>query len=137
MKQFLLVFLLLFFLVFLEGSITTIPLVLDVLLVLYVLLRSPWIFLAAFLGGLFLDISLVNHPGNTSIFFLVFLLIVNLYERKFEISNVYFILIYSFLGSLIFLKISGYDNIFVQSLLSSIFSVLLFIIMKRFYREKE
>lgn len=119
-------FLLLFLSIFLQASITTIPIVLDVLLIFYILKRKPWVFVAAFVSGFFLDLLTVRTLGQSSLFFLIFLFVVSLYERKFEIVSGYFVFFSSFLGSLFFLKISGYDYIFQQALISAIFSTLLF-----------
>lgn len=117
---------LLFFAILLEASITTVPLVLDILLVLYILKRKPWVFAAAFISGIFLDLFLVRTLGQSSVFFLIFLFIISLYGRKFEIVSSYFVLFSSFVGSLLFLKIFGYDYVFQQALISAIFSTLLF-----------
>lgn len=119
-------FLLLFLSIFLQASITTIPIVLDILLIFYIFNRKSFVFLLAFASGIFLDLTSVRIVGQSSIFFVTFLFVVSLYERKFEIVSGYFVFFSSFLGSLFFLKISGYDYIFQQALISAIFSTLLF-----------
>lgn len=121
---FILIFIL-FFLSFLEG-ITTLPLVLIVLLCLYIVFKRPMLFALAFFTGLFLDLFLLRTLGQTSLFFLIFLILVLLYERKFEIRTVPFVFVASFLGSLFYLLTYGSDYVFAQALVSSVIAVLLF-----------
>lgn len=121
-----LLLLLLFAVFVLEVSVTTIPLVLDVLLILSILERKPWVFLAAFILGLLLDVSAVRVLGQSSLFFVIFLFLVSLYERKFETTSSYFVLFLSFFGSLVFLLVFGYNFAFWQAVVSSLLSFLLF-----------
>lgn len=125
MKQ-LYILVLLFLAILVESSITTIPIVLSIILILYIFTKSPWVFLAAFISGLFLDIFSVRTLGQTSLFLITFLFIITLYERKFEIATNYFVLFSSFFGSLIFLIIFGYNYAFPAALASSIFAFLTF-----------
>jgi len=117
--------LILFFLSFLE-TITTLPLVLIVLLYLAIIFKRPMLFALAFFSGLFLDLFLLRILGQSSLFFAIFLVIVLLYERKFEIKTLPFVFIASFLGALFYLLTYGNDYIFVQALVSSVIAVLLF-----------
>lgn len=124
----------LFFLIFailLEGTITSIPLVLDVLLVVYILRRKSFLFILALISGIVLDVFSVRTLGSSSIYFVSFLFIIFLYERKFEITTYPFILFSSFLGGLFYLWIFGYNYILQQAIASSIISILLFIGLKR------
>lgn len=120
-----------FLLTLLETTITTIPLILVVILIMAVVSKKSWIFSVAFAVGLLLDLLSFNVIGKTSIFFVIFLLIVLLYDRKFEIRTVHFVLISSFLGSLFYLTLFNYKGIFFQSFLSSIIAVILFLAVKR------
>lgn len=122
-------FLILIFAILLEGIITSIPLVLDVLLVAYILKRKSSLFILALILGIVLDVFSVRTLGSSSIYFVSFLFIVFLYERKFEITTYPFILFSSFLGALFYLWIFGYDYVLLQSLASSLISVLLFKIL--------
>src|SRR5262245_36757173 len=88
------------FLIFLQGSVTTIPLLLGLLLVWYCLTQEKWIFIVAFFSGIFLDVFLVRQIGVSSLFFLVVLYLLFLYQRKFEISSYYFILFADFIATL-------------------------------------
>lgn len=118
--------LVLFIAVFFEGSFTTIPLVLDVLLVSFVLSRDSWVFLASFLLGILLDIISLRLIGTTSIVFIILLFILTLYEKKFEVKTVYFVFLSSFFGSLIFLIVFRYDYVLQQAMISSFIAVLIF-----------
>lgn len=131
MKKYVL-FLLLLFAILIEVSKTTIPLVLDIIIILYILERKSWVFAVAVITGLFLDIALVRSLGQSSIFFLGLLFIITLYERKFEITSQFFVLFSSFFASLFFLAVFGYGYILQQALVSSFLSFLLFKVIKYF-----
>lgn len=125
------------FSLFLESSITTLPLVFLTLLCFAVLTRKEWIFVIAFIAGLALDALSFRALGQSSLYFILYIFLVFLYERKFEISTKYFIFIASFLGSFGFLIIFSYNNLVLQSLISSIIGVLIFSIFSRFHKNVE
>src|SRR6185436_14584869 len=103
---------LLVMLLFLEGTITTLPLVLIYLLCLTILKRDGGVFFVAFLAGIFLDLLMVRALGLSSLFFSLFLFLILLYQRKYEIHSYPFVAASSFLGSVGFLTVFGYGNIF-------------------------
>ena len=117
--------LILFFATILEA-ITTLPLVLIVLLCLAVIFEKTWIFALAFFMGLLLDLFQLRNLGQTSLFFIVFLIIVWLYEGKFEIKTNPFVFLSTFVGTFFYLIFFGYNYVFGQALVSSIIAVLLF-----------
>ncbi|OGH29824.1 MAG: hypothetical protein A3B41_04030 [Candidatus Levybacteria bacterium RIFCSPLOWO2_01_FULL_37_26] len=117
---------LIFFFLSVLEAITTLPLVFILLLCLYIVFERTWIFTIAFFTGLFLDLYLVRTLGQTSLYFLVFLIVILLYERKFEIKTKPFVFFVSFLGSLGYLLIFRYDYIFWQAVASAIIAVLIF-----------
>lgn len=121
----------LFLFTLLETTITTAPLILIMLLIMAVVSKKSWIFPIAFAEGLFLDLLSFNTVGKTSVFFAIFLLIVLLYDRKFEIRTLPFVLISSFFGSLFYLIFLNYQSIFVQAVFSSIIAAILFLLVKR------
>lgn len=124
--KFLAIILLLLALV-LEVSITTLPFIFLVLLCLTVILRVNWLFLLAFIFGLLFDAASFKTIGTSSAFLVIVLFLVLLYQSKFEITTGYFVLISSFVGSLLFLFLQGYVQfIFVQAAVSSIIALLLF-----------
>ncbi len=125
MKQWI-IWLILFLSIIAEGTITTLPLVLSSFLILMVFLRKNILFWIALIVGLILDLMLVRDLGLTSVIFLFFLIIISLYENKFETSTSAFILISSFLGSLIYLLFFGIQNAFIQSIFCSFLTLLIF-----------
>ena len=127
--------LILIFGLILESTITTLPLLLIVLLCFMVLLKDNSLFIAAFIFGLLLDLVLFKALGLSSAFLVTFLFLVLLYQDKFEIATNSFILVASFVGSVGFLLILGYNNsVFFESVVSCLIAVLLFIFLKRFVK---
>lgn len=116
---------------FLEGTITTVPLVLIILLCLTLIKREPWIFALAFICGIILDTMTLRPFGLTSIFYLLFLYFVLLYDRKYEIASFPFVFFSSFFGSLLYVVIFERNILFFQALTGSIFAVLLYFLYKR------
>lgn len=124
------------FLSVLPGSFTTIPVALSVLLVLYIFNTDSWVFFAAFVCGLLLDFVLLRTAGITSLIFISFLLLINLYEKKFEIKTTHFILFFSFIGSLVYLEIYKQNYVIQQSIVNSLIAVLIFKVFSRMERRK-
>ena len=116
----------LFFLLIIISSLTTIPLSIAVLSVITVLFEKSWVFFAAFLLGLFLDLFGLRPLAQTSLFFVLFVFIIWLYERKFETQTLTFVFFSSFLGSIAFLWLFGYQMVFLQSFTTALLSVLFF-----------
>lgn len=123
-------FILLIIFLLLEGTVTYLPLTLILLLCLVIVNRSVFIFILAFFAGLLLDIFRLQPLGMTSLFYLVFLFLILLYRRKYEIRSVPFVFIASFFGSVIYLFLFKYNNILILSILSSLFALLFFSILR-------
>lgn len=122
--------LLLFLALFLEGALTTLPLVLILLVVFYALKKETWLFIAAFFTGIILDLISVRTIGTSSLFFVIFLFVEEIYGRKFETQTLPFILLASFVGSIFYLLILGQTLIFQQSLVSSIMALGVFKLLR-------
>ncbi len=116
--------------VFFEGTVTTLPLVFICLVCLTIRMRSSAVFFIAFLAGIFLDTFALRPIGVTSIFLLTAVLLILLYQRKYEINSYPFVFIASFLGSFLYLLIFTYQNIFMMAGLSAVIAVLLFAIIR-------
>lgn len=114
------------------GTLTTIPMIVAVIICFTVVFKNPWVFIAAILGGLFTDIFFLRTLGSTSLFLVIFVFMIFLYQRRFEIQTMPFVFIGTFLGSVIYLKIFGYDQIFLQSIASSLLAIFLFKVFGRF-----
>ena len=122
--------------IFLQSSVTTIPLFFLVLLSFFVLERKEWIFFLAFLGGIVLDVLSFRNIGESSIFFVLFLFLVSLYERKFETATVYFIFVSSLLGSILFLGLFyNTGSLILESIISSLLGVLIFVTLSKFIKQ--
>lgn len=130
MMVFFVVFLL-FFSVVLEGIFVAIPLVLTLLIVLQIVYRSGVVMIAAFLAGIFLDALLFRPLGQSSFFFLSFLTLLALYERRFEVQTYPFLLGSVIAGSTAYLVIFGSRVFFVQVVATLVLSLVLFVIFLR------
>ncbi len=131
MSLFLLVLLLLSLI--LEGALISLPFVFILLLIILIKKKESWVFLLAFLFGILLDALSLRPLGQSSVFFLLFLFAVLIYERKFEIDNLFFVAISSFIGSLVFLSLFDNAAVLPKALISAFLAVLL---SKFFLREK-
>lgn len=136
MREFV-VFILVLLALFLEGSVTTIPLVFLCLLVLYIIHRRAWVIAATFFLGFFLDFFLVRSVGQTSVVLLLLLSLVFLYERKFEIVTPAFTFITACLGSFLYSIIFHTSSGFPVSIFSGLVAVCLLMIFKKFEKTEE
>ena len=117
---------LVFFLTIILSSLTTIPITLGVILCFTVVSRNRGVFIAAFLGGLFIDLFFVRTLGVTSVFLVTFTFMIFLYQRRFEIRTAPFVFLACFIGSILYLLIFRYNYVFGQALTNSVIAVLLF-----------
>jgi len=120
-------FLIIFFIaLFLEGTVTNLPLVFISLVIITIAMRNLFLFLLAFISGIFLDAFALRPLGETSIFLLLCVFLMLLYQRKYEINSYPFVSLASFVGSLIYLLIFGYGNAFWLAGASIVVGLLLF-----------
>lgn len=112
--------------VVLQGTVTSLPLVLLILIVSAVKIRSSNVFFLAFVSGIVLDIILVHPLGVSSIFFLSVLLVIFLYERKYELSSLIFVLSVTAVMSLVSGFLFPTPQLFLQVILSVVINGLLF-----------
>lgn len=110
----------------LEGTITTIPLVLIVLLCLTILRRDGIVFPLALLAGILLDVLTIRTLGASSVFFTIMLFMILLYQRKYEINSYPFVAAAAFVGALVYLSLFGRGNLILDSLLGSFIALLFF-----------
>lgn len=129
-------YLLLCIAILLEGSVTSLPLVLSMLLVLAVNVHKQDVFVAAFLAGFLLDVMLVRPVGLTSIFFLCMLLLVFLYEKKYEIKSLFFVVIFAGLSSALYLMIFHSPDYFLQVVISTFIAGGLFSLLRAVNQKK-
>lgn len=107
-----------------------------ILLTFLAFVSKTWIFFLAFFMGIILDLMLFRFLGATSLFLTTFLFLIFLYEKKFEIYTLPFVLIVSFVGSALYLMIFGYNYVLQQAIVSSLIAVLLFAFCKNLQHKK-
>lgn len=124
--------LILFLLIFFEATITSVPLSIISLLFLLVFTRSLLLVLTlAFILGIILDAVFVRAFFERSLFFVLFLLAIFLYERKFEIKTLPFILLASFIGSISYLTFFSYSDKLIQAFTAAAIAALVFIVFQK------
>ncbi len=124
-------FVIIFFLAILEATDISIPLILDFLFLYYVFTRKSNVFGWGLLGGIILDILFLKTIGTASIFLIIFLFTIFLYERKFEIQTIPFVFLATFVGGLLYMNIMGYYNSIQYTIINSLFAVFCFMIYKK------
>lgn len=129
----LLVFALLF-----ESSVFSLPFVFITLLLFAVISQSRRVFLSALISGIILDAMMVRTIGASSLFFCTFLFLVFLYQRKFEITSVYFVLVATGMGAFVYGVLFGMPHIWSYVIASCLFAMLLCaVLLRRFKKSSE
>ncbi len=126
----------LFIVILVEATLTSLPITLLYSLILLVLSKNTTIFLFAFLAGLLLDIATVRAIGTTSLFFTAFFLLVFLYDRKYEIRTMPFVLFSSFFGVYLYTKLFGHEHALLQGVFGMILAGILFKVVSIFKRQE-
>ncbi len=120
------IFILLSLLTIAISGITTFPLVIVMLVCGTVIFQKSWMFFLAFFLGLIMDLFYLRSLGTTSLFLVIFISLIFLYQRKFEIQTLTFVFFSTLVGSVIYLMVFGYNNILLQAFVTAIVSILLF-----------
>jgi len=123
--------------IILEASITTIPFIVVILLFLAVFYQKAWVFFLGLIAGILFDSLSFRPLGESSMFFLVFLYLVFLYRRKFEIDTLPFFIIANTIASICFLILLGADFIPLQTVVIIFFTLCLFFTIKIFFQNKK
>ena len=111
--------------IYLQITVTTIPMFLVVLIVMVILNKEIWAAGAGFAGGMLIDAAAVRTVGTSSIFLIMWLFFILLYKRKYEINNLPFAAAVAFGGALFYLWLIGANDIFIQSVVSGAMCVIL------------
>ena len=127
--------LILFFLSLMLIGITTVPVFISLIVVCAVIFKRSWLFFLAAVIGFFLDLFLLRLLGQTGLFLAVFVLLIFLYERKFETQTLSFVLLSSFLGSFFYLWLFKYQMVLLQSLITALLSVLIFYVILNLFQD--
>ena len=114
-----------------EGVISTAPFVLLFLILLYIYTRKDSVFIYAFISGLFLDIFQVRVLGETALFFLPVLFLLFLYQRKFEIASLPFVIFSVFISSYCYLFFFIQVDILLQTIFITILGAIIFLLLER------
>lgn len=117
------------------SGITTIPFSIGLLAVSTVLFKKSWVFFLALGLGLFLDVISVRPLGYASLVLVAFVFLIRLYERKFEIQTTTFIFISSFLGSLFYLWLFGYQTVLLQAFITALISAIFFRVILNWFQD--
>jgi cell shape-determining protein MreD len=112
----------------LEGVLTTLPLTLVFLLTYIILRKEESIFLIAFVAGIILDMQALRPLGQSSIVLILILFTVLLYERKYEIRSLPFIIFATFFASLLYVFVFGYSHIFWQASICTTIALISFLL---------
>ncbi len=121
---------------FLQSSLTTVPVLLVILLLLSIEKRDGSVLAIAFFVGLLYDLLTVQSLGVSSLFFVCFVFIILLYQKKYEIDTLYFVAFASFFGSLLYLVLFGLSSIFLQALVVMCLAVVVFVVGKHMNKRK-
>jgi cell shape-determining protein MreD len=119
---------LLIILAFLEGSLTSIPLVLMCLITIAAHTKSSRVYFYALLSGCVLDILTGRILGVTSLFFVILLSMIFLYQKKYEINSHIFIFFASAVMALLYGLFFHVSHFFIQILISVLFAQSLFLL---------
>lgn len=117
-----------------EGTVTMLPLVLICLLCLTIVTRDTIVFVAAFVAGILLDVFALRTVGITSLFLLSFVLLILLYQRKYEIYSYQFVMVAAFMGGLAFLLLFGYPQAIINAVVGAIVAACFFALIRLFNR---
>ncbi len=135
MRRLILVFLFLA-ITLIEVTVTTLPLLLIFLLVIFISYKENNLFLFAVIFGLLFDFLSIRLLGQTSLFLLIYLLVITLYEKKFESSTLPFVFLAALIGSFFYLWFLGYPTEFLASGASAFLAVIIFLGLGRLPKTK-
>lgn len=117
--------------ILLESTIVTLPLVFLIILFAAVVLKNNDVFVLAFFSGIFLDFLTLGTIGLSSLYFIAVVMLIFLYQKKFEIESLNFVTITALLGSLGYLFLTHSANIFSEVIFSTFLVFISFISYKK------
>lgn len=123
-----LLFLLLGIALIVETSVSSLPLVLLFLIIVTVWRKSAHMLLLAFFSGLILDVLLVRNIGTTSIFFLVMIAGMILYQKKYELRSPFFVIPFSMVASMLYVVLFPVPQAFLHVVFSTLLAGILFVV---------
>jgi cell shape-determining protein MreD len=123
--------------VFFEGTVTSLPLVLVCLLCLTIQRRDGSVFIFALLAGFILDVLSLRAIGSASLFFVVFVFLLLLYQRKYEIDSYPFVGFATFFGSLLFMLLFDGGINLLQVLICTGIGLLVFALTRMSFMQRK
>lgn len=111
----------------LEGLVLQVPFVLIVLIITVVFIPRPWLILLSIPAGLAVDSMTFRSLGVTSLFFAISLGLIFAYGKKFELQSIAFVIFSSCITTIGYLLIFGYQQFFLQLLLTLIIALICFV----------
>lgn len=114
--------------IFLEATVTAIPLSIAIILCLGIISKEK-VFAVAFIAGTVLGILELQPLGSEAIFLLLFSVLVMLYQHKYEIDSYPFVIVSSLIGAYLYLLFFAMASIYLASL-CSVFAVTLFSVLR-------
>lgn len=114
---------------FLGTGVVAAPLAIGCLLASLILFTKPQMLLLAFCLGILTDILAFQTVGLTSIFFVLLLGAVFVYERRFEIHTLQFVVAFSFLASMVYLFFSHASHVLLSSLVTAVWASAVFFLL--------
>lgn len=123
--------------ILLQGTVTTVPLAVIVFLCIGILRRDRRVFMIGFFAGIFVDILSLHPLGTTSLFLIISSFLMFLYQRKYEINSLPFLLFSSFFGAFIYLSILNAEYVIFNTILSTILGGTLFSVLRIFLPHQE
>lgn len=114
----------------LESTFVQLPLALVFLLIIFVKRKTTGVFEAAFIIGIILDIFIMRRVGLTSLFFTVFIFLVSLYDRKYEIHTFIFVVVSSFIGAFTYFLIFERQILLWPTFMTAIIGGSIFVLLK-------
>ena len=115
---------------YMEGTLTTLPIVLALLIPYAVFSKSEAIFFFMFLSGIFLDLMNGQTIGFSSLYFLCSVFILLLYQRKYEIASYPFIVIATSIVSFFYLLLFVHRYIIEQVVVSVVLAEIFFMLFR-------
>ncbi len=121
--------------VFLQSTLSTIPIIIPILVYYFIFSKKMNAFGMALVSGIFIDIFLLNPIGATSLFLTIILFIISLYSKKFEIQTPIFLVLITFISTLIYSFLFSPDSSFQKAIFNIALALLILNIIK-FWKKK-
>lgn len=117
----------------LESMVTTMPLGIMIVVLLFLSHHESMAIALSFVYGILLDTMRVGMIGETTLIYLAILSVIYLYNRKFEVTAPFFVFLVSFCGSIVFLRVFAYPYMSIQAFVLALATTALFLVLDNWY----